>query len=386
MSQRRSTAHMVPLARGVRGAHEEPGSSRWRALLFPLVLQWGSYVGLALVAAFGGCAEPTDHLPLRQAHAGVRDALSRRDAAALFDASPREFQAELDSLAERLVAAESLLDERFPPAEARALWKQLALGLLDGGPTGRGVFASLVTFPDWKWGEDTASGMLIERLDVSGVRAVVHTAAKETFDYVQDSDGTWRSVLAPRAWQAWTDRSTLLANLAQVQSNALRMEEQTHTLRDPRTAYGALNRLRAAVVDRRADEVYTLLDQASRDALDRMARGQQPVAEGEPTPSAEGEQAEPAWQTAARQASHGRDLTALLLPLGEWSAELPGSESDRVAEIRREPDGSRVSVLADGRALRWIREDQEVWRTTALHDWLAARGAPVLPHDAAGAP
>lgn len=334
------------------------------------VLARGVLSGALLLLVALGCEEQVEDPALAEAHGELVRALGARDSGALFDLSPPEFRREMEALAGQLAGAARLLDQAYPRADAQVIWRHAGLALLDAGPTGRDVFVTLYGFSGFRWGEDVQNGLAGRSAAIDGDRAVVSTAAGESFEYLRGDDGQWSSTLASQTWAGSEVKELLLENLEQLHKNAAIVRAQIHSVLDPRQVAGAHNTLRQAVAKADYERVYSLLDKPVRSDLDGIVGD---VVEG---------------RAAGRRLSGAGSITnALALLKRFWktpafASGLPEGDEAKIADIDLPGSDHAIVRTLAGDRLEYRRGAQDVWRLAELpsaRKWLYERTTPAGP-------
>ncbi len=167
-------------------------------------------VGLTVVAALLGCAEPRDPATPEGAMHRLRDAVLAQDAPAILAAASANTQRALAQLHTKLKEQRAAIDERYPAdaqAAARAAFPPAVLEAKDSAA----LFAALIEpqmkvldrGPGLKWGMT-----VLGRPTVTDGRATVPTQSGETLEFVLE-EGRWQTTAFERALELNLNRVKL---------------------------------------------------------------------------------------------------------------------------------------------------------------------------------
>jgi hypothetical protein len=176
---------------------------------------------LALTAALllSSCSKSPEERAVRDAFQRFLEGLDRADAAALWTLADDDTHRFFDELAVETRNAVAEVDAHWPEAERVKARRAVAGDFVGPGTTGASLFAAFLD-PRRLQAPQDPSARRIDRVEITGARALVVLKSGETLELVSDASGAWRTgiFLAPARELPWL--TSLRENIATVVGNA----------------------------------------------------------------------------------------------------------------------------------------------------------------------
>ena len=239
-------------------------------------------IAAACVALGTACGQDPEQGPIASALDATVTALEKADWQALWEVSAPDARDELLELHRQIHLALAAAERVYPDANREraraAVGRDLVTDIPADDPgAGPRLLARLFSPAAMRLDERARDGLYSSSAMVDGDRAIVHTAAGESFTFLRSPEG-WRSRLILDIVEQNPRIAVLRENVrAVLEADKDRAKAWKHSL-DPAQPQGAFNVARAAMAEspRNADLLRALLDTAARDALvEAMERGRE---------------------------------------------------------------------------------------------------------------
>lgn len=304
-------------------------------------------LALALVLATSACEEDRREGEIEDAFWAFTDAVAQRDADTVWDLTAAPVKAFAEELHKELTEAGKLITLYFPEWQQESLRKKLALDRLGDSPTPKDLFLNLLDFGHLRAGPAVAEGLHHEPPVVDGDEATFRTAAGETFTFLREEDGAWRS-LAHEDLPEHPLVQTLRSNIKTLKSNVERLKAIYASATDPKTPEGAFNQIRDAVKAAEGRVLLTLVDAPGRKVIERLRT-----------------------ELKALGDSPKKEVDATLLSIGLQEAtqsELVASEARLLSELARRGLFTEIFGIAGESGVRLVRLHSQTEATVVTTD------------------
>jgi len=178
-----------------------------------------AFLAVTTTVLLSSCHASPEERAVRDAFQRFLEGLDRADAAMLWSLADDETHRFFDELAQETRDAVAEVDAHWPEADRVQARRAVGGDFVGPGTTGASLFAAFLD-PRRLQAPQDPTARQIDRVQMTGARAMVVLKSGETLELVSDASGAWRTAIFLAAARDLPALASLRENVATVRANA----------------------------------------------------------------------------------------------------------------------------------------------------------------------